>query len=68
MTFLTRREKRFLDLLYPDGSVSVDLTVGALLHQKGYVQVNKQGRYELTRKGMMAVISARRAYSDDTKS
>jgi hypothetical protein len=38
------------------------------LHQKGYVQVNKKHRYELTRKGVIAVISARRASSDNTKS
>lgn len=52
---LTAREMRFLSLIYPEGTISVGLTVGYRLQEKGYVREAKEGRLGLTRKGLIAV-------------
>lgn len=62
MARLTPREMRFLALIYPEGSISVGLTIGMDLRNRGYLQ-RKGDRYVLTRKGMIAVAALSRTQS-----
>ena len=55
MSYLTAREMRFLKVIYPEGTVGVGLTVGAVLHYKGYIEMATRDRYKLSRKGIIAV-------------
>jgi hypothetical protein len=57
---LTPRELRFLKVMYPEGTVSIGLTVGTVLHHKGYLEMAKRDRYKLSRKGIIAVAAAQR--------
>lgn len=57
---LTPREMRFLKVMYPEGTVSVGLTVGAVLRHKGYIEMATRDRYRLSRKGVIAVAASQR--------
>jgi hypothetical protein len=52
---LTRRERHFLSLHYPDGTVSKGTSVGASLYRKGLVYIAKYGRYGITPAGIEAL-------------
>lgn len=61
---LTDRQIRFLRVMYPDGTVSVGLTVGEVLHRAGYLRImrNHRGdRYALTDTGKAAAQAVRTA-------
>ncbi len=48
---LTKRQIRFLRLIYPEGTICVGLTIGAELARAGYVERTRADRYTLTQKG-----------------
>lgn len=52
---LTRRQRHFLELLYPDGTIAIGLTVGADLRLMGLVRIAKYGRYGITEAGAQAI-------------
>lgn len=51
MAKLTRRQRRFLAAMYPDGTVSTGTETGRALHHMGFIHVAKWGRYGLTPEG-----------------
>lgn len=52
---LTRRERRILELLHPDGTLAAGQTVTAELYHRGFLEWAKFGRFQLSAKGRAAV-------------
>lgn len=51
---LTHRERRFLAIVYPTGSVGIGLTVGEKLYVRGFLKI-EHGRYSITPAGAEAI-------------
>jgi hypothetical protein len=55
MTRLTRRERHYLNIMYPDGTIAVGTKVGEQLYYRGLVRIAKWGRYGITPEGIEAL-------------
>lgn len=51
MASLTKRERRFLAAMLPNGTVATGSSTGHDLYRRGFVQVVRFGRYGLTPAG-----------------
>lgn len=52
---LTRKERRFMAIMYPTGTVAVGLTIGRELYHRGLLLIAKAGRYGLSARGAEAM-------------
>jgi hypothetical protein len=56
---LTQRERYFLSLINPEGTIGIGTSVGAALHQRGFVAVTGRDRYGITESGKQALEDGR---------
>ncbi|MGY3588016.1 hypothetical protein [Bradyrhizobium sp. USDA 4350] len=52
---LTPRERRFLALIYPVGTIAMGSAAGEKLYLRGFVKLARFGRYEITPEGAAAI-------------
>lgn len=52
---LTSAERRFLAIIHPTGTVATGTIVGVRLYQRGFVKIEKFGRYGITPAGAEAI-------------
>lgn len=52
---MTGRERRFLALMYPTGTVAIGLKVGEALYSRGFLKIATFGRYGITPEGARAI-------------
>jgi hypothetical protein len=52
---MTPKERRFLALMYPTGTVMIGLKIGEALYSRGFIKVATFGRYGITPEGARAI-------------
>lgn len=52
---LTMKERRFLAIIYPTGTIATGTDVGAKLYYRGFVTIAKRDRYGITPEGAAAI-------------
>jgi hypothetical protein len=55
MVKLSRKERHFLALIYPAGTIAVGLEIGEQLYSRGLIKIATFGRYGITPEGARAI-------------
>jgi hypothetical protein len=61
-TKLNPRERYFLGLIYPTGTIAVGTSVGQRLYNRGLVRIEKRDRYGITPAGAEAIATYPEAF------